>query len=324
MIDTTGRQIDYLRISVTDRCNMRCRYCMPRGVEEIRHEDVLRYEEILTICEAAIQCGITKFKITGGEPFVRKGVVDFMAALGAFPGVTSLTVTTNGLLLPQYLPALQRIGIGGINISLDSLDRQQFRELTGTDALPAVLAAVDAAAASPIPVKINAVLLDDTKGQVLPLAALAQEKNVDVRFIELMPIGCGRQEKGYGQDEVLAVLRAAYPDLALSKERRGNGPATYYASRFLKGRVGFISANTHAFCRQCNRLRLTSTGFLKPCLCYDDGVDLRAIVRSGPPNQTIPALARAIQKAVRQKPAAHQFDNMAAVTEDKTMNRIGG
>ena len=232
-----------------------------------------------------------------------------------------MTVTTNGWLLPQVLPELRRIGIDGVNISLDSLDRAQYQAITGVDALPEVLQAVRQCAASGLPTKINAVLMAGTKEQIAPLARLAEELPVDVRFIELMPIGCGAYQQGYSADEALAVLRGVYPDLAPLSVRRGNGPAAYYASRQLKGYIGMIAANSHVFCRQCNRLRLTSTGFLKPCLCYDDGVDLRAAVRSG---QGESLLAQAIEQAILRKPARHCFDEAKAVTERKAMNEIGG
>ena len=310
MIDTLGRRINYLRISITDRCNMRCRYCMPDGISAVGHGDVLRYEEIVEICRAALRVGITKFKVTGGEPFVRKGAVGFIRELRRLPGVESVTVTTNGWLLPQVLPELRRIGIGGVNISLDSLDREQYQAITGVDALPEVLQAVRQCAAAGLPTKINAVLLADTKEQIAPLARLAEELPVDVRFIELMPIGCGAYQQG-----------GTYPDLAPLSVRRGNGPAAYYASRRLKGYIGMIAANSHVFCRQCNRLRLTSTGFLKPCLCYDNGVDLRAVVRSG---QGEGLLAQAIEQAILRKPARHCFGQGQAVTERKAMNEIGG
>lgn len=321
MIDRFGRTIDYLRISITDRCNMRCRYCMPDGISAVGHEDILRYEEILAICRVALRLGISRFKVTGGEPFIRKGAADFIQKLRQLPGTASVTVTTNGWLLPQVLPDLQRIGIDGINISLDSLDRMQYQAITGVDALPDVVRAIYRSAASGIRTKINAVLLDDTKEQIVRLAHLAETIPVDVRFIEVMPIGCGAYQRGCSADEALTMLRAAYPDLTPVSTRRGNGPATYYGSCALKGYIGIIAANSHIFCQQCNRLRLTSTGFLKPCLCYDDGVDLRRIVRSG---QGELALIHAIEEAVTHKPAHHCFHEVQAVTEHKGMNEIGG
>ena len=321
MIDTLGRRIDYLRISITDRCNMRCRYCMPDGISTVGHDDILRYEEFLTICRAALRVGITKFKVTGGEPFVRKGAVGFIRELRRLPGVEAVTVTTNGWLLPQALPELQEIGVDGVNISLDSLDRGQYQAITGVDALADVMQALRQCVSAGLQTKINVVLLADTKEQLIPLARLAEEMPVDVRFIELMPIGCGACQQGYTADEALSALRCAYSDLTPMSERRGNGPAIYYQSGALRGNIGFIAANTHSFCRQCNRVRLTSTGFLKPCLCYDDGADLRAVIRSGRGESE---LAQSIEQAILRKPARHCFGQVQAVTERKTMNEIGG
>jgi cyclic pyranopterin phosphate synthase len=325
MKDKWGRTIDYLRLSLTDRCNLRCRYCMPEALTSVGHEAVLRYEEMQLICRAALALGIDRFKITGGEPLVRKGAVAFMESLKAMEGVRSVTLTTNGLLLSEVLPDLVRMGINGINISLDSLDAGQYAGLTGGGQLSVVLEALERATAARVNVKVNAVLLEETQDQILPLARLAGRFPVDVRFIELMPIGYGTTLKGLTEEAALAVLRRAYPDLAATEERRGNGPASYYRSGQLQGRIGFIAANTHGFCSSCNRLRLTSTGFLKPCLCYDDGVDLRAIVRSGQGEETIcQELQRAMARAVYDKPAKHCFAEQNHISEHKTMNQIGG
>lgn len=325
MKDKWGRTIDYLRLSLTDRCNLRCRYCMPEALTSVGHEAVLRYEEMQLICRAALALGIDRFKITGGEPLVRKGAVAFMESLKAMKGVRSVTVTTNGLLLSDALPDLVRMGIDGINISLDSLDERQYASLTGGGELSVVRQALEQAAAQCVNVKVNAVLLEETQDQILPLARLAGRFPIDVRFIELMPIGYGTTLKGLTEEAALAVLRRAYPDLAATGERRGNGPASYYQSRYLQGRIGFIAANTHAFCASCNRLRLTSTGFLKPCLCYDDGVDLRPLVRSGQGEDAIcQALQHAIAQAVHEKPAKHCFGEQDHISEHKTMNQIGG
>lgn len=322
MIDARGRTIDYLRISITDRCNMRCGYCMPERLPDISHEEILRYEEILRICRCAVQTGIHCFKITGGEPLVRKGAVDFMGSLKKMPGVRRVTVTTNGFFLKEALPKLIRAGIDGINISLDSLDRAQFQALTGVDGRDRIMTALQAAVSTGIPTKINAVLLQETKHQIVPLSRLAQDMSVDVRFIELMPIGCGKTKKGLQEEEALSFLLSVYPDLRISGERRGKGPAVYYKSKFLRGRIGCIAANTHKFCSTCNRMRLTSTGFLKPCLCYDEGMDLKAILRSG--GHEAERLIRAFRLAAERKPAGHCFDERDKITEWKTMNQIGG
>ncbi len=322
MIDTYGREINYLRISLTDRCNMRCQYCMPGDVPSVGHDEILRYEEILLICRAALQVGIHRFKITGGEPLVRKGVVAFMQSLRQLPGVRSMTLTTNGLLLQPHIAALKHMAVDAVNISLDSLHAGQFRKISGVDGLSCVRQALAQTVQAGIQTKVNAVLLRQTRSQLLPLAKLAEMMAVDVRFIEMMPIGYGAQQQGWPADEALAVLQSAYPDLH-AVQRHGNGPAVYYTSQKLQGCLGMIAANTHKFCRQCNRMRLTSTGFLKPCLCYDDGVDLKAIVRSGRTDM-LAALRQAICRAAAQKPAGHCFDTAGQITENKTMNQIGG
>ena len=322
MIDTYGREINYLRISLTDRCNMRCQYCMPGDVPSVGHDEILRYEEILLICRAALQVGIHRFKITGGEPLVRKGVVAFMQSLRQLPGVRSMTLTTNGLLLQPHIAVLKHMAVDAVNISLDSLHAGQFRKISGVDGLSCVRQALAQTVQAGIQTKVNAVLLRQTRSQLLPLAKLAEMMPVDVRFIEMMPIGYGAQQQGWSADEALAVLQSAYPDLH-AVQRHGNGPAVYYTSQKLQGCLGMIAANTHKFCRQCNRMRLTSTGFLKPCLCYDDGVDLKAIVRSGRTDM-LAALRQAICRAAAQKPAGHCFDTAGQITENKTMNQIGG
>lgn len=322
MIDTYGREINYLRISLTDRCNMRCQYCMPGDVPSVGHDEILRYEEILLICRVALQVGIHRFKITGGEPLVRKGAVAFMQSLRQLPGVRSMTLTTNGLLLQPHIAALKHMAVDAVNISLDSLHAGQFRKISGVDGLSCVRQALAQTVQAGIQTKVNAVLLRQTRSQLLPLAKLAEMMPVDVRFIEMMPIGYGAQQQGWSADEALAVLQSAYPDLH-AVQRHGNGPAVYYTSQKLQGCLGMIAANTHKFCRQCNRMRLTSTGFLKPCLCYDDGVDLKAIVRSGRTDM-LAALRQAICRAAAQKPAGHCFDTAGQITENKTMNQIGG
>lgn len=279
----------------------------------------------MVVCKAALNLGIDRFKITGGEPLVRRGAVDFIRALKGLDGVRSVTMTTNGMLLEKDLPALVDVGIDGINISLDTLDAEQYRRITGGGDLSVVLKALHAAVEAGVNVKVNAVLLSETRNQIVKLAELAQLLAVDVRFIELMPIGFGTTLAGLTRDDCLKVLRRAYPDLAATDEVRGNGPADYYKSRHLYGRIGFIAANSHAFCASCNRLRLTSTGFLKPCLCYDDGVDLRNIIRSGRPQIEIQqALTEAIERAVYEKPAKHCFGEKAAISEHKMMSQIGG
>ncbi len=323
MLDQYGRKIDYLRISVTDRCNLRCRYCMPEVISAVRHDDILRYEEILRICRAAAELGITKFKVTGGEPLVRAGCTDFIAALKAQRGTEQVTLTTNGLLLEQNLDALSDAGLDGVNISFDTPNNARFRSITGYtgDGADTLLRVLEACCAKGLRTKINAVLLEETEADAPALAAIAEALPVDVRFIELMPIGFGTTMRRVCPDDILAVLQARWPDLAPTDEKRGNGPAHYYKSAALLGRIGFIDAVSHKFCAECNRVRLTSTGQLKPCLCYADTADLRALIRSG---CTDGELREALKSAVYNKPRAHCFDTNDSVTEKHIMSQIGG
>lgn len=321
MKDRYGRSIDYLRISLTDRCNLRCRYCMPDGVEFLSHSEILRYEEILQVARAAIDLGICKFKVTGGEPLVRRGTADFIRQLKALPGCDQVTLTTNGVLLEPLAHSLAEAGLDAVNVSIDALDPARYAAITGQDVLDKVLQGVQAALAAGLRTKLNCVLLAGAQSEVVPLAELAARWPVDVRFIELMPIGEGSEGGGLSPEKARALLLERWPDLHPVNERRGNGPAHYEASADLQGRIGWIDAVSHRFCDQCNRLRLTSTGQLKPCLCYDTSVDLRALLRGGAGKT---ALCQAIAQAVEQKPAHHCFDKSEEITEHRRMAQIGG
>ena len=312
-----------MRISVTDRCNLRCRYCMPEPVDAVQHADILRYEEILRICRAAIELGITKFKVTGGEPLVRAGCTEFIAELKKQPGTQQVTLTTNGLLLEKNLDALADAGLDGVNISLDTTDNTRFQRITGYtgNGADTLLRVLEECCAKGLKTKINAVLLEETEADAPALAAIAAKLPVDVRFIELMPIGFGTTMKRVSPEDILTALQERWPDLAPTDEKRGNGPAHYYKSDLLLGRIGFIDAVSHKFCADCNRVRLTSTGQLKPCLCYADSADLRALIRGG---CTDGELKEALRASVYAKPRAHCFDTNASITEKHAMSQIGG
>ena len=312
-----------MRISVTDRCNLRCRYCMPEPIDALGHGEILRYEEILRICRAAIELGITKFKVTGGEPLVRAGCTEFIAELKKQPGTEQVTLTTNGLLLEKNLDALTAAGLDGVNISLDTTDNARFQRITGYtgDGADTLLRVLKECCAKGLKTKINAVMLEETEADAPALAAIASILPVDVRFIELMPIGFGTAMKRVSPEETLAALKERWHDLAPTNERRGNGPAHYYKSAALLGRIGFIDAVSHKFCAECNRVRLTSTGQLKPCLCYADSADLRALIRGGCTDEE---LKEALRLAVYAKPRAHCFDTNAIITEKHAMSQIGG
>lgn len=321
MLDKFGRNIDYLRISITDRCNLRCKYCMPAGCDMVGHEDILSYEELLRLAQLFARTGVRHVRVTGGEPLVRKGAADFVRELKAVPGVEKVSLTTNGTLLEKHALALAGAGLDSVNISLDTTDAALAREITGSDGVvDAVRASVGLMRSLGVPVKLNAVLLAETAGTVTELARFAEE-GVPVRFIELMPMGVGRFERGYDPDAALAELRCVWPDLHPVDARIGFGPAQYYASAALKAPIGFIDAVSHRFCSGCNRVRLTSRGFLKPCLCFDEGADLRALLRSGAPDAEILA---AIEGCVFNKPRQHCFDTPQDMTESRLMSQIGG
>lgn len=319
MRDQFGRQIDYIRFSITDRCNLRCQYCMPQGTVLGSHRDLLSFEEFLAVAQAAVGLGITRFKVTGGEPLVRRGCLEFLRRLKALAGVEQVTLTTNGVLLAPLVPALREMGLDGVNISLDDPTPAGFRDITGFSLLPQVLEGLSACVAAGLRTKLNCVLLPGCEGRLETMASFAQGQPVDVRFIEVMPIGEGALHPGPTQEQALGILRERWPDLRPVEEVRGNGPAHYYASEKLTGRLGMIDAVSHKFCAGCNRVRLTSTGLLKPCLCYGEGADLRAVLRGGEPHR----LSEALAAAIWNKPQAHCFGS-AQITEQKNMSEIGG
>ena len=322
MFDAYGRNIHYLRLSVTDLCNLRCRYCMPDGVPKLAHEDILTYEEFLRLAALFAQCGIDTVRITGGEPLVRRGVEQLTAGLKAIPGIRRVALTTNGVLLAQKLPALLAAGLDSVNISLDTLHPETFRRITGKDELAAVQNGIRAALASGIPVKLNCVpQAGVNEGEMETIAALAQEYPLQVRFIEMMPIGCGAGLPCLSGPELLARLARRWPQLRpVSGAAFGDGPAVYYSAPGWQGSVGFIAAVHGKFCGSCNRVRLTSQGFLRPCLASETGTDLRALLRGGASDEQ---LLQAIREVVFEKPREHHFEDRS-MPATRGMYQIGG
>lgn len=319
MKDKYGRQIDYLRISITDRCNLNCRYCKPEIETKLQHSDILTYEEILEICRAAVALGINKFKITGGEPLLRKGCSDFLQQLKALPGVQQVTLTTNGIYLQQHLTALRQMGLDGINISLDTVDAADYQALTGSNAVEIVKEAVRQAAAQGLRVKLNCVPLAQMGQQeLLELLQFAEEVKVPLRFIELMPLACNQQLRGLTGAAIRSLLNRHGIVLQPEASHYGNGPAVYYRADNLQIPVGFIQPLHNKFCASCNRVRLTAVGFLKTCLHSASGIDLKKLLRGGCSGEQ---LRQAISEAIWQKPAGHQFDEQAGTF---SMNEIGG
>ena len=318
MYDQYNRKIYYLRISLTDRCNLHCRYCRPEVSEHVPHNEILRYEELLRICRAALQLGIRKFKITGGEPLLRKGSSDFIASLKQLDGVEQVTLTTNGTLLAQQLPALIEAGVDSINVSLDTLDAAYYTELTG-GSLDSVLQSLQELQIAGIPFKLNCVPLAEAGlSDIMQLLKLAHRYNAPLRFIELMPLECNTDLKGLSGSEIRSLLEQAGLQLQPDAQRYGNGPASYWRISGYKMPVGFIEPLHNKFCAVCNRVRLTSVGMLKPCLYCNEGMNLKRLLRDGASDAD---LLQAMQKIIYAKPAGHSFEVEAA---SFNMSQIGG
>lgn len=322
MFDSTRREIHYLRLSVTDLCNLRCRYCMPDGVEKLEREAVLTYEEFLRLAALFAQCGIDTVRVTGGEPLVRKNVAQLVAGLKAIPGIRKVTMTTNGILLAQQLPALLAAGLDSVNISLDTLRPEVFRQITARDEFAAVQAGLQAALESGIPVKLNCVpQAGVNEGELEDLAALAENRPLQVRFIEMMPIGYGAAMPCISGPELRQRFAHRWPELQpLTEAAFGDGPAVYYTVPGWQGSIGFIAAVHGKFCASCNRVRLTSQGFLRPCLASEAGCDLRALLRSGADDAQLLA---AIRETIWAKPREHHFED-SSMPATRGMYRIGG
>ena len=326
MRDQFERNINYMRVSVTDLCNLRCVYCMPKeGIRQISHDEILTFDEIARVCRIGAELGISRIKLTGGEPLVRKGIQDLAEMICRIPGIEQVTLTTNGILLKDKLPALKKAGISAVNISLDTMDRAQYQELTGKDCLLQIMEGIRAALEQGMRVKINCVALNEcNESQWGNLAALAKEYPMDVRFIEMMPIGLGKAYQGSMQEVIQKNLEniygAAKPD---SGAVRGNGPAVYWEFPEFQGKIGFISAISHKFCKDCNRIRMTAEGFVKPCLQFTQGVDMRSLLRGQTDDEE---LKQVFEQLIYEKPRCHQFETEKAdeSLEQREMSKIGG
>ena len=323
MKDQFSRNINYMRISITDRCNLRCQYCMPSDIQLLPMEDLLTYQEILDVVREAVKLGITKIKVTGGEPLVRRGAPKLIKEIKEMEGIEQVTMTSNGILLDQFIDELKDAKLDAINISLDTLHKDEYKKITGFDELEKVLANIDLAISSGFKTKVNVVLQKDLNPDWKSMVELAKDKPLDVRFIELMPIGFGKSGQRIDNYLIKEELKKMYPDLEEDDRIHGNGPAEYIYIPCFKGSIGFISAINNKFCEDCNRIRLTSTGKVKPCLCYGDTVDLRDILRSDDEDRN-ERLRAALQEAIEYKPKEHCFETLDEITEEKKMSQIGG
>ncbi|HHX49982.1 MAG TPA: GTP 3',8-cyclase MoaA [Clostridia bacterium] len=325
MEDSFHRQIDYLRISVTDRCNLRCRYCMPAdGVHLKTHEEILSLEEIFRLVEVAVSLGFTKFRLTGGEPLVRKGLVSLVERMVSLDGVRDITMTTNGILLPQYAGELKKAGLKRVNISLDTLKKDRFAYITRIGQIERVYQGIEASLEAGLkPVKINVVVVrgfnDD---EILDFAHLTRERPLHVRFIELMPIGesDGTAVQKYVPVEEIKEILSRHDEL-LPAQVEGSGPADYVRLPESQGTIGFIGALSRHFCSTCNRLRLTAEGKLRPCLQKDVEFDLRTLLRQGVDQGVLRSV---FLKALEQKPERHNMEIDGWGQQKRIMSQIGG
>ena len=325
LVDRYNRHLTYLRLSVTDRCNLRCVYCVPADrIRRLSHEDILRYEEILRIVGIGVSLGITKVRVTGGEPLVRKGVLDFLKALHALPALSEVTLTTNGVLLTEYIEAIQKAGVARINISLDTLQREKFENITGRDAFDQVWAGIQSALRRHFhPVKINVVALRGiNEDELLDFARLTVDSPLHVRFIEYMPIGKSRMQ--FGPPLLVPEIKERLRSLGELKPVASSGaagPAEQFQLAGAAGEIGFISALSHHFCSTCNRLRLTASGQLRPCLLSDQQLDLRGPLRAGASDAEV---AEIFRRAVRCKPSDHNLTANEPSGVSCQMSSLGG
>ena len=330
MFDNYQRDINYLRISVTDRCNLRCRYCMPKeGLSLLGHDDILRYEEILRVVKIAVSLGVAKVRITGGEPLVRRGIVPFVADLNSLPGIHDLSLTTNGVLLERCAADLFKAGVRRINISLDSLNSDKYHTITRGGCLDDVLRGIAAVYEQGFsPIKINVVAIKGfNDDEILDFARLTLDSPYQIRFIELMPLGHpGRDNLGkyLASEVIMRTITDKYPLIPVNGEReKMDGPAEMYRIAGGMGEIGFISPVSHHFCHLCNRLRLTADGNLRACLLSDEEFDLKTPLRTGCTDNLLEAL---MKEAIAGKPRKHevQFDEQFLRKCVKNMSAIGG
>ncbi|KIH77504.1 cyclic pyranopterin monophosphate synthase subunit MoaA [Geoalkalibacter ferrihydriticus] len=326
MRDNFGRVVDYLRLSVTDRCNLRCRYCMPaQGVDSLGHGQILSYEELLRVAAAAAAIGVRKIRVTGGEPLVRKGLVEFIGRLAALPQRPEITLTTNGMLLAQYAAPLKQAGLSRVNVSLDTLRSERFAQLTRRSGFEQVLAGLTAAEQVGLaPLKINMVPIAGVNAdEVADFARLTLEHPWEIRFIEFMPVSGDLDfppESRFPADDIIAAFSSVAPVKVIPRQGSG-GVARLFRFAGASGRLGVIPAVSHHFCHECNRLRVTADGRVRPCLFSDDELDLRTLLRSGVGDEE---LHRFLRHAISAKPEKHHIGEEDFRPGARPMQGIGG
>jgi len=326
LIDKFGRQVTYVRISVTDRCDFRCVYCMSEEMEFLPREQVLTLEEISRLSRAFVEMGVTKIRITGGEPLVRKDIVGLLAEISQLEGLDELVITTNGSQLVKLAQPLKDAGIKRINVSLDSLDADKFKKVTRVGDLNAVLQGIQAAKKAGFEkIKLNAVILKNRNhDEINALVQYAMEEELDISFIEEMPLGAidshSREEAYYSSDEIKRDIETKF-DLVPSSKNSG-GPARYYSVAGYDNMVGFISPHSHNFCDTCNRVRVTASGLLLLCLGQEHSMDLKRVLRANPTD--LNKVKQALIDSMDIKPEGHEFDITEQPVIFRHMNVTGG
>jgi cyclic pyranopterin phosphate synthase len=331
LIDTYGRVHDNLRISVTDRCNIRCFYCMPEeGVKFQPREEILTFEEIERFVRVAVSLGVRKLRVTGGEPLLRKDLAKLIGRLGAIEGIHDMALTTNGVLLAEQAQELYDAGLRRLNIHLDTLDRERFKQITRRDDFGKVMNGIEAALRIGYPViKINAVAVKNlVEGDIVPLARFGREHGIEIRYIEFMPLdaqGIWDHDKVLLTDDMIAMLTREIGPLREIPDRDPRAPATEYEFADGKGRIGFIASVSKPFCLNCNRIRLTADGKFRYCLFAIDETDMRGLLRNGAPSpETDQAIADTIRGSVKDKWIGHQINTAKFVPPPRPMYSIGG
>lgn len=318
MIDSYGRNINYLRISVTDLCNLRCRYCMPEeGIEKIQHYEILRLEEIYKLAKIFVSLGVNKIRITGGEPLVRKGIINLIENISDLEGIKDFAITTNGILLKKYARDLKNAGLNRVNISLDTLDKKKYYDITRGGCLKNVLEGIEEARKVGLaPVKLNTVLVGGfNDSEIESFINLTKNEKIDIRFIELMPIG---HTKDWSLDRFISskAILDKFKELKAITKEDVSSPADYYKLPDGKGIIGFISPISCKFCKNCNRVRLTADGKVKNCLLSNDEMDLRPALRNGED------LKKIIVGLIKNKPKEHDLEDGKYI--ERNMAAIGG
>lgn len=321
MNDTFGRKINYIRVSVTDLCNLRCKYCMPeKGVDKKKHEQILSIEEIFRVVESSVELGINKVRITGGEPLVRKGVVRLIEKIASLKEIEDIGLTTNGVLLKKYANDLKKAGLHRVNISLDTLNKEKFNEITRGGSLKDVLDGIEEAKKVGFnPIKINVVLIGGfNDDEIFEFAQITKNENIEVRFIELMPIG---QVSNWAKSNFLSnnIIKERLGNLIPVFEKDESSPAKYFKLPNGKGKIGFINPISHEFCEYCNRIRMTADGRLKSCLHSNEEIDIKSALSKNKEN-----IKQTIRQAIIQKPSQHTINKKDHIIIERDMVRIGG